>query len=887
MQPLSSPAPIFSYATITAAAAGRAVARISPKTLLRLALLPITFAGPLAVAQTAALPPSSLQGKSNPAEASREDFAPSAPSASWNSGAAFPSTIARYGFAQNRQEMYVIAGVSNGSVVATVRRYDAATNVWTPLAAIPVGSEAPAAAFLGGRIYSADGLGGGNLMRIYDVATNSWSAGAARPGVVNSFGAAAGAFDGRVYIIGGDSTVAAGRTTVSVYDIFTNAWSSGAAAPSPYKLGGYAQIGQFLYLIGGHTNSAGPNSMVSMRYDMAANTWSTGPSWTPARADFALAAVGNRLYAIGGDANGGSFFEPSTQVHELDTSTWPAGAWTVSPDALPTARQGNQAGFFSTSRAGGEIWSTGGIASGFVFLNQHLFRPVAAPCLNYNVTQSTGVLQVGTVDTGNHCDDCSTLITLPFPVRLYGITYTAANVVSNGSLQFAQPNTTFTNVNLPSPEINAAIFPFWDDFRTDGTGSGIFTSVTGTAPHRVFNIEWRVVPFSGSGSANFAIRLFEDSDNFEVVYGALSGAITGNFSGTIGVQGNSADLFTQFAGPSATVPTPGTRVFFSTGCCAPIAFNGTLGSNSTTYPGTSGSQTGRVFRISPGSVCGTPKTYPGAQDTSPRTYDAYTFVNNGPAACVTFNVNSACSGSNFVFPVAYLGSFNPANIAQNYLGDSGTSPNPSVNMSVNVPANATVVLVVNEVTAAAGCPSYSVVVSGLSCPVQISQAASRKVHGAAGEFDIPLPLTGEPGVECRSSSGGNHNVVVTLNSEVASGNATVSSGIGTAGIPTYLGRTMIIPLSGVVDLQKITLSLNGITNSAGQAMPNTPLSMNVLLGDTTGNRNVNASDIGQTKSQAGQPVGPTNFRTDTTVSGTINASDIGQVKANAGRTLPP
>jgi hypothetical protein len=121
---------------------------------------------------------------------------------------------------------------------------------------------------------------------------------------------------------------------------------------------------------------------------------------------------------------------------------------------------------------------------------------------------------------------------------------------------------------------------------------------------------------------------------------------------------------------------------------------------------------------------------------------------------------------------------------------------------------------------------------------------------------------------------------------VAGGNATVSSGIGTAGAPTFLGRTMIIPLSGVTDLQRITLSLSNVFNTVGQVLPTTGLNINILLGDTNGNRTVNATDIGQVKSQAGAPVGPANFRTDTTANGTINASDVGQVKANAGNSLP-
>jgi hypothetical protein len=62
--------------------------------------------------------------------------------------------------------------------------------------------------------------------------------------------------------------------------------------------------------------------------------------------------------------------------------------------------------------------------------------------------------------------------------------------------------------------------------------------------------------------------------------------------------------------------------------------------------------------------------------------------------------------------------------------------------------------------------------------------------------------------------------------------------------------------------------------------------MNVLLGDTTGNKAVNSSDISQTKGQSGVAISASNFRTDTTVSGATNASDVSQVKANSGHAVP-
>lgn len=62
--------------------------------------------------------------------------------------------------------------------------------------------------------------------------------------------------------------------------------------------------------------------------------------------------------------------------------------------------------------------------------------------------------------------------------------------------------------------------------------------------------------------------------------------------------------------------------------------------------------------------------------------------------------------------------------------------------------------------------------------------------------------------------------------------------------------------------------------------------MDVLLGDTTANRTVNSSDIGQTKANSGQTTAGSNFRSDVTVNGSINSSDIGSVKAQSGTSIP-
>lgn len=166
----------------------------------------------------------------------------------------------------------------------------------------------------------------------------------------------------------------------------------------------------------------------------------------------------------------------------------------------------------------------------------------------------------------------------------------------------------------------------------------------------------------------------------------------------------------------------------------------------------------------------------------------------------------------------------------------------------------------------------------------VVSAVSRKFHGAVA-YDIPLPMTGEPGVECRSS-GGVHTIMVTFNNVVVSGNASVSSGTGSAGTPTFAGNTMTFDLTGVSDVQKVTVTLGGVTGTSGQTLPNTSLSVNVLAGDTDGSKLVSAGDIGFVKANSGVPVGVGNFKADVVVSGTINASDIGLVKSRSGFSVP-
>ncbi len=72
------------------------------------------------------------------------------------------------------------------------------------------------------------------------------------------------------------------------------------------------------------------------------------------------------------------------------------------------------------------------------------------------------------------------------------------------------------------------------------------------------------------------------------------------------------------------------------------------------------------------------------------------------------------------------------------------------------------------------------------------------------------------------------------------------------------------------------------TNAGDVGIP-----LGILLGDTNNSGTVSATDVSQTKSQAGQTITPSNFRTDVNANGGINATDVGLVKSQAGAQLPP
>lgn len=182
--------------------------------------------------------------------------------------------------------------------------------------------------------------------------------------------------------------------------------------------------------------------------------------------------------------------------------------------------------------------------------------PTVCAVSDYSITQTTGAsIAPGTTFLPNStCQDCTAPMVLPFPVQFYNQTFTIARASSNGNLQFTSDNHLPFNSCLPNPTYDNIIYAYWDDLTTDctGNGCGIYTSVSGSAPNRIFNVEWRALRNEPPVvNIHFEIRLYENSNGrFDIIYGPLDNL---GDSATVGVQYGTGSHFTQFSCDTAAL----------------------------------------------------------------------------------------------------------------------------------------------------------------------------------------------------------------------------------------------------------------------------------------------------------------------------------------------
>ena len=130
-------------------------------------------------------------------------------------------------------------------------------------------------------------------------------------------------------------------------------------------------------------------------------------------------------------------------------------------------------------------------------------------------------------------DDAAQRIDLPFAFPFYGETYDDVAVISNGFLNFAGSQTTFTNAAIPTPAApNGIIAPFWDDLNPLEGGT-VYHEDQGDGS---FIVQWDDVPrYSQSGGlpgVTFQAILYADGRAL-FQYEDMPGTTT---SATIGIE---------------------------------------------------------------------------------------------------------------------------------------------------------------------------------------------------------------------------------------------------------------------------------------------------------------------------------------------------------------
>ncbi|MEO5721020.1 MAG: dockerin type I domain-containing protein [Chthoniobacterales bacterium] len=224
--------------------------------------------------------------------------------------------------------------------------------------------------------------------------------------------------------------------------------------------------------------------------------------------------------------------------------------------------------------------------------------------------------------------------------------------------------------------------------------------------------------------------------------------------------------------------------------------------------------------------------------------------------------------------------------SDNPAGD-GTGENPLLDLGRDAAGG---LWAVGKKQSTATGPSLTLVERATFAPTALamSNVVSRKTHGATGTFDIDLPTAGAPGIESRLPINGEHVLVYTFTTDVASvDNATISA--GTANVASRaLGpnpNQYTVHLTGIPDVQHVVVQLDGVRNPAGEALSGVSAQLDVVVGDVNASRAVNSSDIAISKAAAGAAVTAANFRADVTANGSINSTDVAVVKARSGGGL--
>lgn len=216
---------------------------------------------------------------------------------------------------------YVFGGDNNygdHSTFQRTERYDTASKKWEVLGQIPTPPTFAAAVAYAGKIYVVGGLSSHDVtmsdLQCFDPSSNKWTRLAPMP--VASSRLAMVTLNGKLYVAGGIDH-RNGRwydaNELHVYDPAKNQWSKKAAMKlRRHGLCLAAWRGK-LYAMGGQVSEELGRSRAVEIFDPATNTWASGADMTVGRCFFGCAVAHDRLVVFG-NTDGG-------RMEELDPAT--------------------------------------------------------------------------------------------------------------------------------------------------------------------------------------------------------------------------------------------------------------------------------------------------------------------------------------------------------------------------------------------------------------------------------------------------------------------------------------------------------------------------------------------------------------------------------------
>jgi N-acetylneuraminic acid mutarotase len=252
----------------------------------------------------------------------------------WTSIANYPTSIMdnAVGFDGGSGKVYSIAGFNGSANVASSYVYDPSSQQWSQIADAPQALEAPAGAFLNGKMYVVGGWdSSGNAsstVYAYDPSSGSWAQEASLPAPLSA--PAATVLNGQLYVVGGCTTGNCSPTSNAVYryDPSGNSWSQLANYPTPVAFAACAGINGQVVCAGGTDADTNTSLKSTYIYDPGSNTWSQGADMPFDDWAMAYSGSGNQLQIAGGVTNDNATV--TNQAAEYDPSS---NSWSALPNA--------------------------------------------------------------------------------------------------------------------------------------------------------------------------------------------------------------------------------------------------------------------------------------------------------------------------------------------------------------------------------------------------------------------------------------------------------------------------------------------------------------------------------------------------------------------------